>query len=83
MKKLFTPSFFSYSLFVLVFLAPSAIYAQTIEGDTTICSGSSSSITLKATEKTGATYKWFANNVEILNETGSTLTVSPPSTTTY
>nr|MBP8781885.1 T9SS type B sorting domain-containing protein [Paludibacteraceae bacterium] len=42
-----------------------------------------SSITLKATEKTGATYKWFANNVEILNETGSTLTVSPPSTTTY
>lgn len=84
MKKLFIPSLFSYSLFVLVFLAPSAIYAQTIEGDTTICSGSSSSITLKATEKTGATYKWFANNVEILNETESTLTVSPPtSTTTY
>ena len=46
-----------------------------------ICSGSS--ITLQATEKTGATYKWFANNVEIPNETESTLTVSPTSTTTY
>ena len=80
MKKLFIPSLFSYSLFVLVFLAPSAIYAQKTERDT-ICSGSS--ITLQATEKTGATYKWFANDEEISNETEPTLTVSPTSTTTY
>lgn len=80
MKKLFIPSLFSYSFFLLVFLAPVALYAQKDETHTR-CSGSS--ITLQATEKTGATYKWFANNVEIPNETESTLTVSPPSTTTY
>jgi len=73
MKKLFTPSFFSYSLFVLVFLAPSAIYAQKTEIDT-ICSGSS--ITLTAT--TGDSYLWSPGG-----ETTSSVTVNPNATTKY
>ncbi len=73
MKKLFTPSFFSYSLFVLVFLAPSAIYAQKTEIDT-ICSGSP--ITLTAT--TGDSYLWSPGG-----ETTSSVTVTPTETTKY
>ena len=80
MKKNFIPSFLSYSFFLLVFLAPVALYAQKDETHTR-CSGSS--ITLQATVKTGATYKWFANNVEIPNATSSTYTHSPTATTTY
>lgn len=73
MKKLFTPSFFSYSLFVLVFLAPSAIYAQKTEIDT-ICSGSP--ITLTATK--GDSYLWSPGGA-----TTSSVTVSPAETTKY
>ena len=57
----------------MVFLAPSAIYAQKTEIDT-ICSGSS--ITLTAT--TGDSYLWSPGGA-----TTSSVTVSPTATTNY
>ncbi len=71
------PSYISLLLFLLI---AGTVHAQKIETYTR-CSGTA--IQLSATVKTGATYKWFANNVEIPNATSSTYTPSPTATTTY
>ncbi len=72
---------------VVVTVNQPSVAPTSISGTTTICNGSSTTLTANGTLGTGANYEWgigstVGSNI-IAGETASTLSVSPTSTTTY